>query len=98
MQRRSFLKILPGTLAALSLGYETDGSGSIGRRTSDDLPRWTRVVSLSVMQERLMRECSSGLCGNPEVQSLAGLTRIDGYILDVQNRDVLLLGAAEKTA
>ena len=43
-----------------------------------------------------MRECQRGLCTDEALSKLAGLTRLDGFVLDPANRDVLLVGAVEK--
>ena len=54
MDKRTFIKLIPGTVMALSGGGSRMSYGAAAS-VADDLPHWTRVVSLSVLQERLMR-------------------------------------------
>ncbi|MCJ7645575.1 hypothetical protein MUO65_01510 [bacterium] len=54
----------------------------------------TRVLSLKVLQERLKSCTPKGNCPD-DVLKLCGLTRIEGYILDEPNNDLILFGEVD---
>lgn len=56
---------------------------------ADDLP------GIAVSMKALQSAVKSG--DNPEALTLAGLTRIDGFIIDSDNRDIVLYGQADSS-
>lgn len=55
-----------------------------------------RAVSLKVLQNRLKACQEKGSCPD-ELLQLAGLKRIVGYVVDVPNHDIILLGQVDDT-
>ena len=64
---------------------------------AQEKPTSTRALSLRVLQERLSRCSPKGNCSQDLLQ-LAGLTEIDGYVLDEANSDLVLFGQVEPQA
>ena len=71
------------------------GQGPKAKPRRDELPEWTRCVSASVLQERLLSTCKDGECTDQAALTLGGLTRLDGFILVPGKKDLLLVGAVE---
>lgn len=73
------IAVILGVLATVSL--------FIGTAWADDIP------GIAVSIKALQSAVKSG--DNPGALTLAGLTRIDGYIVDPDNRDIVLYGQAD---
>ena len=55
---------------------------------------FTRTLSLTVLQEKL-KECMSSVNCPDSLLKLCGLTRIEGYVLDEANNDLLVFGQGD---
>jgi len=60
-------------------------------------PPKSRAVSLTVFQGTLRSSLASGKAP-PQLLELCGLTRVEGYVLDRANRDLVLLGQVDPAA
>lgn len=64
---------------------------------ASDQPSKGRAVSLRVLQERVKRCMAKGKC--PEnILELCGLKKINGFVIDQKNRDLILVGRVDATA
>lgn len=54
-----------------------------------------RAISLSVLQERVKETESAEGSINGEIYNMCGITRLDGYVIDKVNKDVILFGEIE---
>lgn len=64
---------------------------------ADTLPTHMRALSLRVLQERVQHCQPQGHCDD-DVLYLAGLKRIQGYIVDTEQHDLVLVGQTEPAA
>ncbi len=55
-----------------------------------------RAVSLGVLQERLQGISSGESVRNSLIYNMCGITRIDGYVIDKANKDVIIFGEIEE--
>lgn len=79
--------VLSGMIAAL-LAW----SGGCGEASADnDTGRHGRALSLRVLQEKV-KACANGKTCSTEVVHLANLRRLEGYVIDPETRDVILVG------
>ncbi len=94
------LLALPLLLLSLSLafGCEAKTEKKPPPRVESTIPAGSgdRAVSLKVLQKKV-KECRSLLKCPPEVRHLAGITSINGYVLDNANHDVILFGEVDSS-
>jgi hypothetical protein len=68
-----------------------------GRLLAEKKDETARALSLRTLQERI-QECSDRKRPCPsEILQMGGLTRIEGFFLDEENRDLILFGEADPT-
>lgn len=95
MQRRQFLTNMAALLLAVC-GTGCRLTKTAERSVENASPAFTRCVSIAVLQQRLLAECAGGLCSSDPLLTLAGLTRLDGFLIDKAKNDLVLVGAVER--
>ena len=60
-------------------------------------PKVERAVSVKQLQSRL-RRCGDGRSCSKDVRQFYGITRIVGYMVDRENRDIVVLGSVDPGA
>lgn len=92
MDRRRFLFNTAALFFAASSAACRRRSAIAGQ-SPENLPAFTRCVSLAELQQRLLADCTDGACSGDPLLTLAGLTRLDGFLIARAHRDILLVGA-----
>ncbi|MDC1288237.1 DUF1598 domain-containing protein, partial [Gammaproteobacteria bacterium] len=86
----SHIKLYMTTTICLLLAYSSlSHAGAV-------LPEHGRALSMRVLQERL-QTCQGSTPCEAEVTHLANLKRIDGFVIDRENNDLVLIGQVDPT-
>lgn len=98
MQSTRLLRRFGICLGALVLVlFMTTGTQATDPKQASNQPSKGRAVSLKVLQERV-RECmAKGECPK-KILEFCGLKKINGFVIDEKNRDLILVGKVDTTS